>query len=262
MKESSDAAAIPRVVIKGLETTVRNNRWSHFLNGLGGFPSIVDDLPGALCGRRTSRDVVYVRAELPADKSLFSGPCYPLPHTIMLAVKENAGLLHLTQVPAVHDLFGERERSRDPYELFRTVLSYGFHAGTSFGSVLLGTDAFSDFWRYEAQYGVHAGKVTESLLRDTHGDRYRLVLWTGFTSEYEHSASRGVAYASVVHTPPALIEPFVVLDSSRLGRTGIERQIEFYLRDLKGFGLTVPVRFVDRARNYCEVYPAKDGAIK
>ncbi|KKQ72144.1 MAG: hypothetical protein UT33_C0005G0065 [Candidatus Peregrinibacteria bacterium GW2011_GWC2_39_14] len=177
----------------------------------------------------------------------------PNQEVIMLEViKGEDGVIKITQVPGIHDITGHS--GEDPFGAFQRILKNGFTGTNGFcNCFIVGRGYMEKMGKVGYSPPASSGKKVLSDRLEVNGDRYRIALWSGFTRNYSHEFGKhGFGYACVDMAPTHSIDPFVVLDSSRLSSRDIAGRVEFYKNELKDFDMLPRVRFLDRAKGYEE----------
>jgi hypothetical protein len=224
-----------------------SKRWLRRLHPKSPLRQLIDDIPTLAEGQRG-----LVRTHLSdATSSETHENAVGL-----LAVKREGGSLVFNQVPGIHDVTARPELGipsvgivEDPFNNFSAALKQGFRGGP-YCNVFVVEAPFLEHWtkceykgRPENEGELGAELIVTSRLQEFYGDRYRLVLWTGFSDNFAHVPDRPAAYATVLKCNPRNFEPFVIFDSSEMLAKTIEARIKRY-RELLG---EYPIQFVDRA---------------
>lgn|GEM_PF-3054137 len=232
------------------ESTSSSKRWFHGWCPNSPLRQLIDEIPELAEGQRG-----LVRTHLPEVAS----PDTKEKAVGLLSVKRQGSRLVFNQVPGIHDVTADPELgipsagiAEDPFINFSSLLQKGF-CGGYYCNVFVVEPPHQEHWAQCQYTGRPKSKGecgTEKIVISQHekffGDRYRLLLWTGFSRNFTSLPDKPTAYATVHKCHPMHIEPYVVFDSTTVDRHTMHERIEQY-RQLFGHDL---LRFVDRGNNW------------
>jgi hypothetical protein len=184
----------------------------------------------------------YVRTEIKDEEGKL--------RTIMLEAQLVGGRLNLEQIPGVHDVTGSHY-GNEPYHDLVNILTLGFSGGPYCNVAILGPDPVPRFKEFEynppEDVRDHFPGKHEmvSHVVGIEGDRYRLLLWTGFSENYVTSHwypnpyYEGRPSSTVIDCPPSHIEPFIILEQT-LTEVQIRARVAFYRTEFEKLGKPLP----------------------
>jgi len=147
--------------------------------------------------------------------------------SIMLMLTQHENEVGLAPVPAIHDVnaYGADE----PFDKFKNILKDGFNGGPYVNTYLLGPNPLDQFDKVAYDNNVTRDTHVVSTNQQSENDRYRLLMWSGFTENYNPKVDEGFDcnFANVKYCPPEDIEPFILL-AKGLNESQIRDRIEYY----------------------------------
>ena len=169
---------------------------------------------------------------------------------IMFEMEVNGKTLHFKEVPGVHDITcpetsgGDSFDAGDAFHRLISIMISGFRGAIVNNVVFLGQKPEGNFSMFEyCGRGLSDDKMVESRLTETQGDRYRLVIWTGFSNNYtpytDSEIYQKTGCGTVRFAPPKHIEPFIILNSE-LNIAQTNARIRFYKQEFEKANLECP----------------------
>jgi len=169
----------------------------------------------------------------------------------ILSVHRRGERLIFDQVPGIHDVTTVPGYGFDVFDNFSAIIREGFQGGPYCNVHVPNTSSYREHFprreykgRTASRGTLGAPKVVTSDYPQFHGDRYRLVLWTGFSNNFVFQENN--SQATVIDCPRKDIEPFVVFDSAEITAETIQNRIHAYQEHFGSDLLT----FIDRAQNW------------